>query len=272
MTKNHSTNKIIASGASISDSPWFTWIDFLEQESGISVTNLCHRGAGNECIVTSLAQHSHMLDSNSLVVIMFTNIDKFDWYVEKEQFEELQKEKHPPYSIGTRSGFWSTGSWFPNKKKLFQENFYNHDSFCAKTIQQILLTQSICNQRGSKLEVFFDSPIWNWTESDLNQIGDMDTDRGQLKKHLLCEPLSTIWSGFLPTAMKDIENSSLIGYCWSKNLPWYHPKLRGHPPSTSHYQYYQDIMRPRLSQHLQLNHGMNIKHKLNKFDEQWKNY
>jgi len=262
-------NKIIVSGASITDSPWFTWANFLGLESGITPLNLCCRGAGNEYIVSSIARHSALLDANTLVVVMLTSVDKFDWYVEGEQFIELQTEKHRPLAVSASSGFWSTGSWFPQKKQSYQELYYTDDYFCAKTIQQILLLQAMCKQTGAQLEILFDSPIWTHVERETNVIGMESLDPSEFRHDLLSLPLSQIWANFLDDNLKNIETTSLIGLCWDQGLAWHNQHYRGHPPSGSHYHYYETVVRPRVQQYLPLNRISGIDKKIKKFDQLW---
>ena len=266
-----SINKIIVGGASISNSPWFTWVDFLENETDINLINLSRRGAGNEYIVSSIAKEAYILDPNTVVIVMLTNIDKFDWYVEGQQFLELQTEKHRPLSISETSGFWSTGSWFPLKKEYYRDYYYTDDYFCTKSIQQILLLQTICNNAGAKLEILFDSPIWTHVEQELNLIGKQQLNSDDFTHNFLSRPLSKIWANSLSTELQNVYNDSLIGFCWNHGLAWYNQHYNVHPPSSSHYKYYQEIVRPKLSKYLTLNPDLGIDKKIKKFDDLWNN-
>jgi hypothetical protein len=122
--------KIIIAGASITSSPWFTWADYLKDESGLPTVDLSRKGVGNEYIINSLVQNQKHLGPDSLVVMMLTNIDKWDVFVEGQRFDDLLGQKHAPIPIGSRSGFWCTGSWFPDYKKAYDELYYNVDYFC----------------------------------------------------------------------------------------------------------------------------------------------
>lgn len=260
--------KIIVIGASITASPWFTWKDFLEIESGIVATDLSRKGAGNEYMVTALAQHADQLDADTLVLIMMTNVDKFDWYVEDARYKSLLGEKHPPNPISKSSGFWCTGHWFPLEKELYQKNFYSLDYFTTKTIQQIMLAKSICQQRGAKLELLFDSPIWNYTEQDLYAC-TQGKDPSSCCQQLLELPLSNIWSSNLSSTELNLEHNSLIGHCWQQNLPWENDKFSIHPPSGSHWSFYDKILRPRISNQLTLRNDSDLQHKIQKLDQVW---
>lgn len=259
--------KIVVFGASITSSPWWTWKDFLEIESGLPIIDLSRRGAGNEYMTHSLL--SADIDENTLVVGMLTNVDKFDWYVEGDQFDSLQKEKHQPIHVGKNSGFWCTGSWFPGQKEIYKEHFFNLDYFCTKTIQQILLIKNICKNQGSPVEVFFDSPVWDYTEQQL-------LDRiihGKIleKTSMLDLPLSSKWKTLLDDRNINLQDTSLIGYCIKNDLPWYNHFYKGHPPSSSHWQYYNEIMIPILRKHLELKSHSNMQAKITKMDLIWKN-
>ena len=91
LISKHIVNNIIIGGASITDSPWFTWADFLTESTKLPVVDLSSRGVGNEYIVASIVKNLNKISKNSLVVVMLTNVDKFDWYVENAKFYELQK-------------------------------------------------------------------------------------------------------------------------------------------------------------------------------------
>lgn len=262
-------NKIIVGGASISNSPWFTWVDFLSAESNIVPVNLSQKGAGNEYIVSSIVENFDSLDSETLVVVMLTSIDKFDWYVQDEQFLELKEEKHSPIPISDSSGFWSTGVWFPSKKAHYFDQYYTDDYFCVKSIQQILLLQTICNSTGAKLEILFDSPIWTHVERETNIIGKERLNPDNFVHNFLSQPLAKLWARLLDPEIKNLRTTSLIGFCWDRGLLWYNQKYQLHPPSGSHYQYYQEIVRPRLSKYLSLTPILSIDKKIKKFDDLW---
>jgi hypothetical protein len=239
-------NNIVVLGASITNSSWLTWKDFLEIESNLPVRNLSIRGVGNEFMTVAILKNLEFITAGTLVTVMLTNVDKFDWYVEGNAYHELTEQKHRPIAISEHSGFWCTGSWFPEKKSIFKDNFYSLDYFCSKTIQQIMLLQAVCRQQGAVLQLLFDSPVWNYTEQDLNGIGANTQTINEAKKDLLSLPLSKLWAGQIDQDIK--ATRGLIGYCWDNNLDWYNPHYYGHPPSRSHWEYYSNILKPSLSQ------------------------
>lgn len=258
---------IVVLGASITSSPWMTWVDFLQAESGKSIVDLSHKGVGNEYITQSLVCQIDKVDHQSLIVIMFTNTDKWDWYVQDGQLAKLRQEKHPPRMISSNSGFWCTGSWFPGEKKIFHQQFYNQDYFCADTIRNILLVKEIARYRRAKIEIFFDSPIWHYTEQDINSKVD-----GQpiSPRDLLQGDLSSHWSELLEPHEKNIDQTSLIGYCWQEGLEWCNAKYKGHPPAGSHYSWYLSVMRPRLQKHLSLKDmSVALQSKITQMDALW---
>lgn len=257
-------NKIIIGGASITNSPWYTWADFLSIESGITPLDLCVRGAGNEYIVSSVVKNSAELTPNTLVVVMLTSFDKFDWYVEGQKYQNLLKEKHTPKAVSDHSGFWCTGSWFPGAKQAFSEQYYTHDYFCTKTIQQIMLLRQVCAVRGAQLCILYDAPIWTHTEQDINRIGAENLDPRELAQDYLGLPLTTLWAEFVSERFE-----SLIGYCWSHSLPWYNQTYKGHPPSGSHYEYYKHVVRPQVHDLIKLDHTARLTEMINQFDQHW---
>lgn len=241
-------DKIFVFGASITHSAWWTWKDFLELESEIDVIDLSVRGAGNTYMLNSLLDQS--IDANSMVIGMLTNLDKFDWYVEGSTFQQLATEKHAPIPIHHNSGFWCTGSWFPGQKQIYQEIFYSLDYFASQTIQQICMLRYLCQHKKCRLEIFYDSPIWSYTEQDLNA---MIHDQCSLApRNILSLPLTSKWAPLLDDVDVNIEDSSLIGYCWHRGLSWGNAFYKGHPPSSSHMQFYRDIICPRVQSYLNL--------------------
>lgn len=264
-------SNIMVFGASITDSPWYTWKDFLEIESKLPVTNMATKGSGNEFMINLMCKHIKKINTNTLVIIMFTNIDKFDWYVEGNLFKELKNEKHPPKAISNKSGFWCTGSWFPKQKSKFYDLYYSQDYFCAKTIQQIILFRQICELAGAQYLILFDSPIWNFTEQEINNLCGKTPTTKEYQQNFLDLPLSASWKNLLVNNEKQIQNINLLGYCWNKNLEWYNTNVKSHPPSSSHWLYYQEIIKPKLHKVLKLE-DCDLKEKIQKMDDKWKKY
>lgn len=259
-------DKIFVFGASITHGPWWTWKDFLEIESKITATDLSLKGVGNTYMMHSILDQP--LDENSLVVGMLTNVDKFDWYVEGKKYRSLSSQKHAPIPVGSDSGFWCTGSWFPLDKRKYLELFYSLDFSAAQNIQQLCALKYFCAVKKCKLEIFFDSPIWAFTEQDLNKM--ITTGQAGSTRCMLDLPLTKKWSKLLTNNEIYNESDSLIGYCWHHNLPWGNSFYNGHPPSSSHWQFYQEIVRPRISQHLDLDPIGNMSTKIAAMDLLWK--
>jgi hypothetical protein len=264
-------NNILVAGASITASPWLTWKDFLEIESNLPVRNLSVKGIGNEFMVVSILKNSELITPGTLVIVMLTNVDKFDWYVEGNTYCELTQQKHQPIPISKNSGFWCTGSWFPETKSIFKDKFYSLDYFCSKTIQQILLLQTVCQEKNCTLQILFDSPVWNFTEQDINAIGANKLTIKDAKQDLLKLPLTQIWASQIN---QDIKNArGLIGYCWDHNLDWYNSHYRGHPPSSSHWEYYSTVVKSALEPWIKFNDCKKIiEPKIKKFTEVWNQY
>lgn len=259
--------RIVAVGASITSGPWLTWLDFLSKESQKPVINLAVKGVGNEYMAHAVARKSDLLDKRSLVVVMLTNIDKWDWYVQNDRMRDLQQEKHQPIAISDHAAFWCTGSWFPGPKQIYLDQFYDQDYFAVKTIQSMLLLKHMCAQRGSALEIFFDSPIWNHTEQDLIAL-----NRGNplIDRDLLAGDLASVWKEFLEPTMTDIRESSLIGHCWTNRLRAGNSVYGNHPPSSSHWSWYQHVVRPRMAAHMELHDcGSYFCQEIDFFDQAW---
>lgn len=261
-------NHIVTLGASITDSQWWTWKDFLEMDSGLKLTNLAIRGCGNEFMVHHLINNSKRLDERSVVIIMFTNVDKFDWYVHPDTFRLLSEEKHKPIDFGNQHGFWCTGSWFPEQKQVYKDNFYSEDYFTVKTIQQILLAQQLQQVYKFKLIITFDSPAWTYTEQELNQI----TEGKSINKRrnvLLNGNLASKWAPTLDDEFFNIDRTSLIGYCMENNLSWHNKTFKGHPPSGSHYAWYLAVLLPQIQKYIDVKTSTDYCDKIETMDELW---
>lgn len=266
------TKQIIVLGASITGCPWFTWKDFVQIETGLPMVDLSSRGVGNEYMTNILIKNSNLLKPGTMVIVMFTNFDKFDWYVENARFSSLEKEKHVPKPISEHSGFWCTGSHFPLDKRVYRELFYTHDYFCAKTIQQILLLQRICDQTATKLVMLFDSPIWQLTEQDINQLTpDTLYLIDSFKRDYLSLPLSGSWCTCLDPELREIQHTNFLGFCWANSLQWYNSSVKTHPPSSSHWQFYQQVVRPMINQYVKTN-TVDLNEKIKTFDKLWHGY
>lgn len=268
LVSKHPVNNCVIAGASLTNSPWFTWADFLLESTQLPTENFSTQGAGNEYIVASLIKNQEKINQNSLVVVMFTNIDKFDWYVDHDKYRKLLNEKHQPKPISDNSGFWCTGSWFPLDKQIYQELFYSQDYFCAKTVQQILLLWQLCQAKQCNLLILFDSPIWSYTEQLINKIGAEKLD--PLAHGLeMSGPYFDMWKQQLDTGMLDNYDRSLLGFCWNNKLAWHNQKMKGHPPSSSHFEFYNQVVRPDLEGVVKLHDLDYLRAKMKKFDELW---
>jgi len=262
-------NQIICVGASITDSPWWTWKDYLQIESKLKVINLAVKGCGNEFMINNLILNKNKLNDKTLVIVMFTNIDKFDWFVEKDKFIELQEEKHKPINFSNQNGFWCTGSWFPKDKKIFKDIFYSEDYFVVKTIQQILILEQLKKIYNFQLILTFDSPIWTYTEQEINHI-TTDIKKYNKNENLLLEScLSKIWKNLLDKKYIKISNKSLIGYCIKNQIPWQNETHGAHPSPISHYKWYKDILSPEVKKYISIDETLCYEDKLQSMEKIW---
>ena len=264
---------LIIAGGSITNSPWFTWADHAQQFLQPTRTvNLAIKGCGNKFIALSLINHilQHRPPVGSLVMPMFTMIDKFDQYVDADQVKQLSNEKHPPitlesgYCKPSEAGFWSTGSHFPLAKQLYKENFYNLDWFATDTILNIFSLQQVCTQYGLDFFPVFDSDIWNWTEEDYNKIalGENCPTRNLLNGSLA--------QNFKSLISEYTANISLIEYARKNNLPIYNSLNKLHPASDVHWSWFQSHILPHFENKYVLHKiSRSYINKIQKFTKEW---
>ena len=256
--------KIIVLGASLTDSNWWTWKDFVEMDTGCKLVNLAKKGCGNEFMTHSLVKNKNLLDENTLVIAMLTSIDKFDWFVGVNEFNKLLNEKHAPIDFGKHNGFWCTGCWFPGKKQIYHDNFYNEDYFVTKTIQQILLFERLSEIYKCKIIITFDSPVWTYTEKELLSLSINET-----QNKLLSHTLSDHWAEVLNQEYVNITRKSLIGFCMIENLPWFDQHYKAHPPAGSHYKWYRNVLSVELQKYINFDFNDDYIEKIKTMDNLW---
>lgn len=247
---------IVIGGSSITDShPWPTWATWtVKKYGGHSVFNTSVKGMGNEAIIAR-AVYRAKLCSNPLLLLQLTNVDKWDWYVDRPNLvAELSREKHPLTRIDDShlSGFWSTGSHFPHHKQHYYQNYFSLSYQMYHTLQLIHWLQLFCQQKGWKYHIVFDSPILSVTEQQLNlgQLDLLECNSNRLVQNPLCQ---------LVFDMIDLSNiycPGLIGFALCNNYPWFSPRAKGHPGSLVHYHFTRQILEPILDQWLIPTHDL----------------
>lgn len=226
---------LIISGGSITHGGWSTWKDFVLARYGISdYCNLAKVGIGNESIINRAMIQSTYVD-NPLMIIMLTNVDKWEWYVHDQDIvNSLNTEKHTISQLHDNDGggYWSTGSHFPSYKEYYKENYYSHVYQLIHTVQNIIMLQAYCNTNDIPLLLLCDSPIFECYEHELNM------NPTTLPNHRM---LDTPVIAPYVKMFEPIKNSrGLIGFCVDNKIPWYHPLYKGHPGSQAHYAFAED--------------------------------
>lgn len=257
--------QFIFSGASITNSPWLTWKDFVIERYGIQNFKDCStKGVGNEFISWSTI---NQLQPDSFVCVMFTSFDKWDWLVNDKKTVELinQNEKHKVIDLdgaaNDEHGFWCTGSWFPVYKQYYHENYYNPIYFLSQTLRAICLLENLLKQKNIPYLFLFDSPILSASEQDLNHSILKGTVDDLLNNDFIRPLYQQIdWTSiYLP---------GIIGYCDQKGLPWKNNKFGPHPPSSSHLRFCEDHVFPVIDKFVDpVNFDLD-KH-AKKFDKLW---
>jgi hypothetical protein len=236
-------NKVIFSGASITNSPWYTWKDFVQHRYGL--TDLIYndyKGVGNEFIVESTI-YKCQKNPVSTALVMLTNFDKWDWFVGNPDIANCinEQEKHPvrgPDGEISLQGYWSTGSWFPKYKEYFLQNYYSSNYFIKKSLKELYILQKFFQENKIQNLILFDSPIFDCAEQTLNT-GIVDRLSSIQQNDTLHHWISLIdWTR--------IYQPGLIGFCVENHLDWYNSKHKGHPPSLSHLEFSKKHIFPYL--------------------------
>jgi hypothetical protein len=235
----------IFSGASISQTPWPCWKDFIVTRYGLkNIVDNAYRGVGNEFMVESTIHHCNKA-SNPYVMIMFTMFDKWDWFVEDPILAKKinQEQRHPLRDLDgeqSTSGYWSTGSWFPEYKEHYLENYYSEKYFLSQTLKNLYVLQQYLKTNSIPNLILFDSPILECTEQGLNT--------GQITRQELVKdnPLAQIWYNQIDWS--NIYKPGLIGFCEGNNLEWFGKKAKVHPPSISQLEFCKQKIWPQLDQ------------------------
>jgi len=240
---------LIISGASLTSSPWFTWADIVtEILQPRTVINLSARGTGNYYIVLSCLKALTETKSKSVVCMpMFTTIDKFDMYIPADKILSYLEQKHRPWQLTATpaqkntAGFWSTGSHWPEVKKLFYDNFFDTSVSTVNTILLFHNLETYCKEHNVDLIPLFDSNIWNLLECDLNSYV---TGTPLPNRHFLDNNFVKSFEQLLPSNYK--EFTSLINYAIDNNLEFYNQLNKMHPPSSVHLKWTNNIILPIL--------------------------
>jgi hypothetical protein len=129
------------------------------------------------------------------------------------------------------------------------------------------LIKEICRAKNVPVQIFFDSPIWSYTEQQLNNHVIYGSALEPVP--MLDFDLSSKWKHLLSPQEIGLFTRSLIGYCMSNGLQWHNQFYKAHPPSSSHWEYYRNIMSPDIQKHIDLT-THDISNKIKEMDKIWK--
>jgi hypothetical protein len=236
-------NSVVFGGASILQTPWPNWKDFTITRYGLdNVVENAYRGVGNEFIVDSTIHVCNQVE-NPYVMVMLTNFDKWDWYVEDPELAKNinATQRHPLLDLNGKqsdSGFWSTGSWFPEHKEYFVEHYYSEKYFFAQTLKNLYLLQQYFRSRSIPNLIMFDSPILEYSEQQL-------LAEEIIKKDFISDnQLAQVWMEHIDWS--NIYLPGLIGFCQQNKLEWLGKKAKNHPPSISQLMFCKEHIWPQL--------------------------
>ena len=241
---------VVVSGSSITnDQPWPTWATWvMHRYSGNNFVDVSQKGLGNEAIITRAVAQAQSIE-NPLIIVQLTNVDKWDWYVEDPVLlKQLGQEKHKVSCIlpTDTSGFWSTGSHFPEWKSYYQKHYLSLQYQMWHTLLLIHWFQMTCKAQHWDNYIIFDSPCLAVTEQQLNKglLNIQDCNNINLANNSLCGLVYDLidWS--------EIYQPGLIGHAVLNNMNWWSPKSKGHPGSLVHWSFVKKIIVPVLDRML----------------------
>lgn len=241
-------DNLCITGASLSRCPWLTWADFLiESLNPTNIINYATKGAGNSFITRSAIHATENLTGNSVLSVMLTSFDKYDMWVKGDVCASLYNERHRPRWIdgldATDRGFWCTGSHFPLIKQTYKDHFFDINISACNDLTQLLGLIKFCEDKKIKLIILFDGPILDHTEEQVNQVCSHNAPLDRyldIRDHALTKSILSVLEPYF------IDDQGLIGYCISNDLPWYNRVYGPHPPSISHWKYFNNIIVPRV--------------------------
>ena len=271
-TLSSTSTNVIISGASNTDGPWPTWADLFQERYYGNFYNVSKKGLGNEAIINLALHRAWQLKdqaNDTVILVMLTNIDKWDWYVDRADLvEKFAKEKHTITKLANnhRGGYWGTGRWFPLDKQLYKDNFYSEDYQIRHTLQMIGLFQQVCTANKWNYQILFDSPIWSTTNAklDLGTTVDCTSNR-------LINTQENQWL-YQSLGLKDanIYTPGLLGFLYKNNLPWFSQKYGPHPGTRSHYDFAKEKIFPYYDTRLSIRHDFDwLDTFVHKMDQLW---
>lgn len=248
---------LIISGGSITNGGWPTWKDFVEGRYNIKSFCSAQKGLGNEAIISQAILQSQKV-KNPIIAVMLTTVDKWDWYIQdKNVLQKLQKEKHIPIQLHKhdQGGMWCTGSWFPNQKEYYLKNYYSLDYQVIKTCMLIHYISSYCKASNIPLLILYDSPIFQYTEQELNSKPTYKSSKTLIND--TTQPFFDL--------VKLNQFPSLIYFCMENKIPWFHSLYKWHPGSLAHYKFSYKYIFPCLDQYFDIinNDQLHIAKKMN---------
>ena len=120
-------------------------------------------------------------------------------------------------------------------------SYFNIDWLVTDTILTIHNLVELCKTLKVELVCLFDGDIWNYTESDYNQIV---LGYNISPKNFLQGELASKFQSLLPVELH--QTKSLIEYARERNLPIYNPTCKLHPPSNVHLNWFRDTILPKI--------------------------
>ena len=143
------------------DNYQLTWADLLAKHLGLDLVNRAERGSGADYISSRLLMSDDILDSESLVAIMWPCADRFDLWADDSVPHLVHDQIHASWPDGQRpmlvdlhgeksqhKGFILNGSVPRGYKHQYYKFFYSPYQTVHHWYKNIILTQIYLKSRG----------------------------------------------------------------------------------------------------------------------------
>lgn len=165
----------------------FSFEKILTKIYNVEVTSLAINGAGNDWPLNAVVTNQHLVDKDTMVIIMWSSVDRYDMHfgnnISNETISFPRKEMLPDHAKNELSlfrtyglngtvkdsglRFYATGSVYPGIKREYKKVSYNEAVHLKQIYQNIALVQKLLEGACYKQIHFFPWDIEKYSEYEL---------------------------------------------------------------------------------------------------------